>query len=677
MSSLHPVVAVDWRVTLRQRVLAVAVLLAVWVTGIEAKLVYLQVFKRADLAARAERQQERTQASPAKRGDILDRRGRVLATSVDTDTIYAVPTEIDDAATAARKLCDALGDCDGRERQSIADRLSQHKAFAYVRRQVAPDQARRVTDLNLDGIGFTKESKRFYPNKELAAHLLGWVGLDNKGLGGIESTYDAQIRGKAGTILVHTDARRHAFARAERPPTAGSSIELTIDEYLQHIAERELHRGVAENVALGGSAIIMNPHTGEILAMANEPTFNPNAYRDFDDGERRNRGIQDLYEPGSTFKVVTASAAIEEKVLSTDAMIDTNPGRLRIGSRVITDDAGRNNGVLSFANVIVKSSNIGAVKIGFKVGTERMSRFVGLYGFGRQVSPDFPAENPGIVWRPEKWTDTALASVSMGYQVAVTPLQMVAAVSSVANGGSYVEPRVIRALYRDGRRFELAPKVLRRTVSADTAATLTTIMENVVTAGTAKRAQIPGYTIAGKTGTAQKLINGHYSHSDHNASFVGFLPSRAPELAIVVVIDSAKGANGDHGGTVAAPIFRNIAEASLHYLGIAPTLNPAPPVLVGGHDGAGLPPAAVASPAQPVVSLVADEPPGTVPDLSGLSARDAVRKLVTLGMTAHVTGDGFVVSQEPPAGTPIDHDAVCRLTLARWPPRRPATASHP
>src|SRR5262252_4524544 len=677
MSSLHPAVAVDWRGTLRQRVLVVACLLAVWVTGIEAKLVYLQVFKRADLAARAERQQERTQASPAKRGDILDRRGRVLATSVDADTIYAVPTEIDDAAAAARRLCDALRDCDARERQSLAERLLQRKAFAYVRRQVSPEQSRRVTDLNLDGIGFTKESKRFYPNKELAAHLLGWVGIDNKGLGGIESTYDSQIRGKPGTILVHTDARRHAFARAERPPTTGSSIELTVDEYLQHVAERELHRGVVENVALGGSAIIMNPHTGEILAMANEPTFNPNAYRDFDDAERRNRGIQDVYEPGSTFKVVTASAAIEEKVLSTEALIDTNPGRLRIGSRVITDDAGRNNGVLSFTNVIVKSSNIGAVKIGFRVGTERMSRFVGLYGFGRQVSPDFPAENPGIVWRPEKWTDTALASVSMGYQVAVTPLQMVAAVSSVANGGSYVEPRVVRAMYHDGRRYQLAPKVLRRTVSADTAATLTAIMENVVTGGTAKRAQIPGYTIAGKTGTAQKLINGRYSHSDHNASFVGFLPSRAPELAIVVVIDSAKGRNGDHGGTVAAPVFRSIAESALHYLGIAPTLNPAPAVLVADRNAPVVSPIAHETAAPPVVSFVAHGSEGTVPDLSGLSAREAVRKLVTIGMTARLSGNGFVVTQDPPAGAPLERDAVCRLTLERWPSRRPASASHP
>src|SRR5712672_3170576 len=273
----------DWRPIMKRRVAVVASLLALWVAGIEAKLVYLQVFERADLAARAERQQERTQPSPAKRGDILDRRGRVLATSVDADTVYAVPTEIEHPGAVAAKLCDALGDCEGRDRRALADRLGQRKQFAYVRRQVSPEQARRVAELNLDGIGFTKESKRFYPNKELAAHLLGWVGIDNKGLSGIEYTYDPQIRGKAGTVMVHTDAKRHAFSRFERPPTSGSSIELTIDEYLQHIAERALHAGVVASRAEGGSAIIMNPRTGEILAMANEPTFNPNAYREADE----------------------------------------------------------------------------------------------------------------------------------------------------------------------------------------------------------------------------------------------------------------------------------------------------------------------------------------------------------------------------------------------------------
>ena len=671
----------NWRPIMKRRVAIVSTVLGLWVAGIEAKLVYLQVFDRADLAARAERQQERTPPSPARRGDILDRRGRVLATSVDADTIYAVPTEIANAGDAAKRLCQALEDCDAKERQAIAEKLGQKRAFAYVRRQIAPDQAERVAALNLDGIGFIKESKRFYPNKELAAHLLGWVGIDNTGLSGLEHTYDPQVRGKAGTILVHTDARHKAFSRSERPPTTGSTIELTIDEYLQHIAERALHAGGLENRAAGGAAIIINPRSGDILAMANEPTFNPNAYRDSQETERRNRAVQDLYEPGSTFKVVTASAALEEKVMPLDTMIDTNPGRLYIAgrSRVITDDAGRNNGVLSFTKVIVKSSNIGAVKIGLRVGAERLSRFVGLYGFGKRVSPDFPSENAGIVWSPEKWTESALASVSMGYQVAITPLQMVAAVSAVANGGEYIEPRVLRAVYRNGTRYQVAPKVLRRAISADTAATLTTIMEGVVKDGTAKRAAIDGYGVAGKTGTAQKLINGQYSHSDHYASFVGFVPSTNPVFAIVVVIDSAKGPNGDHGGTVAAPIFKNIAEPALRYLGVPLTVNPPSAVLVARHDALEkrAPTTNVSTPA-PIVSLVADEEPGTVPDLHGMSARDAVRKLVKVGMSARMSGDGFVVSQVPAAGAAIDGDAVCRLVLERWPSsRRVVTASRP
>jgi cell division protein FtsI (penicillin-binding protein 3) len=666
----------DWRPIMKRRVAIVSALMGLWVAGIEARLVYLQVYDRADLAARAERQQERTPPSPARRGDILDRRGRVLATSVDADTIYAVPTEIANAADVAKKICDALGDCDAKDRQSIAEKLGQKRAFAYVKRQVAPDQAERVAALNLDGIGFIKESKRFYPNKELASHLLGWVGVDNTGLSGVEHTYDPQIRGKAGTILVHTDARHKAFSRSERPPTTGSSIELTIDENLQHIAERELHAGVLENHAAGGTAIIMNPHTGEILAMANEPTFNPNAFRDFGDDDRRNRAVQDLYEPGSTFKVVTASAAIEEKLMPIDTIIDVSGGQIRVDKGRIVHDT-HNYGALSFTDVIVKSSNVGAIKIGFKLGKERLGEYVARYGFGHTVSPDFPGESPGIVWRQDKWTDSALASVSMGYQVGVTPLQMLAAVSSVANGGQYVEPRVIRAVYKDNRRYAVQPKIVRRTISADTAATMTGIMEGVVERGTAKAAQIPGYTIAGKTGTAAKLVNGHYSTTNWNASFVGFLPSRDPAIAIIVVTDSPH-TKGHTGGVVSAPVFKKIAEESLRYLGIGPTINPSSPVLVARKDDATDRPTAESErEAAPMVSLVADGPPGTVPDLSGMSARDAVRRLVKLGMSARVTGDGFVVSQTPPAGSPIEGDGVCRLILERWPTRHAAVSSRP
>jgi cell division protein FtsI (penicillin-binding protein 3) len=656
----------DWRTTVKPRIAAVAAFLALWVTAAETRLVYLQVVRRADMVARAERQHLQRIDAPAKRGDIVDRKGRVLATSVDADTIYAVPSEIGDPQASASAICQALEDCAAKDRAALANRLAHGGSFAYVRRQVSPDQKRRVERLNLDGLGFMKENKRFYPNKELGAHVLGYVGVDNNGLGGLEAAYDSRIRGKAGRILVQTDAKRHGFSRFERPPTVGSTIELTIDEYLQHVAERELHAGVVANRAAGGTAIIMNPHTGEILAMANEPTFNPNVYRDFGEMARRNRAVQDLYEPGSTFKVVTASAALEEHVMAPTAMIDTNPGVIHIAGRPkpITEYEHHNYGVLSFTDVIVRSSNIGAIKIGFRVGTERLSRFVSRYGFGHPVSPDFPGESPGIVWSPDQWTESALASVSMGYQVGVTPLQMITAVSSVANGGELVEPRVIRAVYRDNRRYAVEQKVVGRTITSDTAATLTTIMEGVVADdhGTARAARIPGYTIAGKTGTAAKLVNGHYSTSDYNASFVGFIPSRNPAVTIIVVTDSPH-AGPTTGGLVSAPVFKRIAEAALPYLGVPPNVNPDPPVLAERRAQTAA--AVLAPPSMPVVNLVADSSSGVMPDLRGLSARDAMQALARVGVAARITGDGFVVTQDPAPGLPIDSVPVCRLTLER------------
>ncbi len=650
----------EWRVTLKRRVVVATALLGLWVVGIEGRLVQLQVFRHADLMALAVRQQSRTLRTPAKRGDILDRRGRLLATTVDVDSIYAVPSEINNDEEAVAKLCNALGDCSAHERETLSDRLKNQRDFAYVRRQVSPDEARRVAALDLDGIGFIKESRRFYPNKELAAHLLGYVGVDGNGLEGLEWAYDSQIRGKPGTVLIHTDARRHVFSRFERPPTTGSTIELTIDEYLQHVAERELRRGVMENHAAAGSVIVMDPRTGEILAMANEPTFNPNAYRQFGELERRNRAVQDLYEPGSTFKVITASAAIEERVMPIDTLIDTNPGQIRIGSDVVHDTT--NHGVLSFEDVIVESSNVGAIKIGFKVGTGRLGRYVSLFGFGQRLSRDFPGESPGIVWNPDRWTKRALASVSMGYQIGVTPLQMATAVSAIANGGELIEPRVIRAVSQDNRRYAVEPRVLRRAVSAETASVMTGIMEGVVDRGTAEAAQMAGYTIGGKTGTAAKLIDGRYSHSDYNASFVGFIPSRNPAVAIIVVIDSPHGPNGYFGGPVSAPIFKRIAEPTLRYLGIGPTINPEPPVVVDRRDIAHVR-TRPRNASQSIVSLAADGPPGTVPNLYGMSAREAVRKLARLGLTARLSGDGFVRSQDPPAGTVLEPGAVCRLVL--------------
>ena len=656
----------DWRMTVKRRIAVAAGALAVWAGAIEARLLYLQVVSHTELVARAERQQKGERPLSAKRGDILDRHGRVLATSVDVESIIAVPAEIPEAATAVDRVCKALGDCTRKERQNLLDRLGRPTQFSWVRRKVSAGQARRVEALDLDGIGFLKESRRFYPNRELAAHLLGYVGLDNNGLGGIEYAYGSEIRGEDGKVLVNIDARRHAFSRLERPPTAGSSLELTIDLHLQHIVERELRKGVAANRAAGGSAIMMDPRTGEILAMANEPTFNPNVYGEFREDARRNRAVQDLYEPGSTFKIVTASAALDEDVMPPDAPIDVSGGQIRIGRDTVDDQ--RDYGQLTFAEVIVQSSNVGAIRIGFKVGAERLSRYVQRFGFGQPVSPDFPGENRGIVWDRTRWTDRALASVSMGYQIGVTPLQMVAAVSSIANGGELIEPRVVGAFYRNARRLAVKPKVLRRTVSRDTAALLSGIMEGVVARGTGQSAQIPGYSIAGKTGTAAKVVNGRYSRTAYNASFVGFAPSRHPVVALIVVIDSPNvGTQHYYGGAIVAPIFARIVEESLRYLGVAPNVNPAPPVLVAAR-GTPQQVVATAGPGTPPrVRLIAEGSPGTVPDLRGMSAREATRELVKRGLVARLAGDGFVVSQDPPPGAPLDAGDVCVVTLQRRP----------
>ena len=657
-----------WRTTLKRRLVVAAVGLFVWSAAIEARLVYLQIFRHADLVARAERQQLRTVAASGKRGEILDRQRHVLAYSVDADSIYAVPTEIADAMQAAASLCGALGDCSSADRLALGERIRRGRAFVYVRRQVTPDQARRVADLQLEGIGFMKENRRFYPNKELAAHVLGYVGLDNAGLAGVEATYDNLINGHAGTVLIQTDAKRHAFSRVERPSTTGADLELTIDEYLQHIAERELQAGVEWAGAEGGAAVVMDPYTGEILALANYPTFNPNVYRSFGDDNRRNRAIQDLYEPGSTFKIVTASAALEQKLLKPTDMVDTNPGVIRFGSRVVDEDKHHNYGVLSFTDVIVRSSNVGAIKIGLRVGSERLGLYARRFGFGHPTSPDFPSESPGILWDPVKQSESALASMAMGYQVGVTPLQMASAVSSVANGGELVQPRVVRAVIRDGARRPVPRKVLGRAIDRATAADVTAIMEAVVERGTGRSAEIDGFTIAGKTGTAQKVVNGRYSNTDYNVSFVGFVPSRKPVFTIVVVVDSPHKVP-PYGATVAAPIFKRIATAAMRQYGVPPSINPAPALLVARREPEGMheQPTSTAGIAPNIVTVDGGThaAQSLVPDLRGLSARDALRTLSRLGMSARLNGTGIVVRQLPEAGAPIDRDTSSTLWLER------------
>lgn len=653
--------------------------LACWVLAIEVRLVVLQVWQFEELSARAERQQSETQKTPGKRGEIVDRHGRLLAYSVDADTIYAVPTDIADPAGTAAVLCGALDECGKKDRDQLIERLSRKRkngsltSFQYVKRRATPIEAKRIAALDIKGIGFIKESKRFYPNRELAAHLLGYVGTDNAGLHGLEATYDKTVRGREGTMLVQTDARGHAFSRLDRPPTTGGSLELTIDQHLQYIVERELRAGVEAARADGGTAVAMDPHTGEILAMASWPTFNPNQYAGTPEAALRNRAVQDLYEPGSTFKLVTASAAIQEGVIKPEDLVNTSPGVIKFPGRKPITDMGHDYGTLTFANVIVKSSNVGAIKVGLMVGPERMGLYIRRFGFGKPSSPDFPSESPGIVWNPSKLNDSALGSVSMGYQVGVTPLQMAAAASVIANGGTLYEPHVVRATVKGGVRTPIPPKAVRRAVLPETAATLTTIMESVVTDGTGRRAALASFTVAGKSGTANKLVNGRYSESQQNVSFVGFFPSRNPVMTVIVMVDSPR-IGGDTGGVIAAPIFQRIAAASLRQMGVTPTINQPPPVMIARRSEN--PVTTAAAPLAPsIVTMTASMTDGGgLPDLRGMSARDALRELARLGLSARMEGAGVVIEQTPAPGSQIEPGAACTLVLNRRPPPRPTGA---
>ncbi|MBK5296283.1 MAG: transpeptidase family protein [Vicinamibacteria bacterium] len=656
--ALHPDA---WRATVRRRLVVVAVIFATWSAAVQARLVWLQVHEHDHFVQKAERQQSRTLTLPAMRGTITDREGRMLATSADADTVFAVPTEIDDPSTTARKLCQVLVGCPSSKDQNaqLVERLSKRRAFTYVKRHVSPEEAAAVVALKLDGVGLRKESRRFYPMRELMAGVLGYVGFDNKGLAGIEQQYNDIIRGKDGQALVYTDAKRHAFDSVNVPPTAGSSIELTIDAALQHVVERELARGVAEHRAASGVAIVMDPWTGEVLAMASVPTFNPNTFSEANEDDRRNLGVTYIYEPGSTFKTFTASAVLQERLLTPESPIDCAPGYITIGSRRVNDT--HRYGVLSFTDVIIKSSNVGAIKAGFRVGTEQMQRYVRRFGFGTRLSPDLPGEQAGIVWN--ELNASALASVSMGYQIGVTPLQMATAVSSIANGGQLMRPRLVRAFWNGGTRRAVAPEVIRRTVTPETAATLTTIMEGVVDRGTAKTARIEGYTIAAKTGTAAKLDNGAYSKQKYNSSIVGFFPSRKPAITVIVVIDTPR-VGGYYGGVVAGPVFKHIVEAAIQHIGLPRTINPEQPVMVARHAAQPVTPVAY-GPGAVLPAGAASSRDGVMPDLRGLSARTAVRTLARAGFTPRLAGQGVVTAQDPMAGTPLDPGTSVRLWLDR------------
>ena len=661
--ALNPGASGDWRQVLHPRVKLAAGVMVLWGIVILGRLVELQIVRYDDFVARALDQHERAIETPARRGELLARDGSVLAYDVAADTVIAEPRDVENPAETARRLCEVL-QCTADRRGRLESTLAADNGFAYVARQVSPRAAERIRNLDLRGIDFLKENRRYYPNGTLAAHLLGHVGVDNQGLHGLESLYEQTLAGEPGRVLVRLDAQQQAFRRVERRPTAGVSLELTIDSYIQHIAERELRASVREHDAEGGSVVVLDPRTGDILALANEPSFNPNAWADATSDTRRNRATQDVYEPGSTFKIVTASAALEEQVFRPEDVIDVSPGVIYYGSRPIRDV--RNYGSLTFADVIVKSSNVGTSQVGVALGADRLNRYVRRFGFGQTISRDFPGESRGIVHDASRLREGGLARVSMGYNISVTPLQMAVAMNAIASGGMLMAPRLVRAELRGGAREEIPVRVVKRAIQSRTAASLTRIMEDVVVRGTARQARIEGYSVAGKTGTAEKILpGGGYSSTDHVASFGGFVPSSRPEVTILVVVDGV----ARFGGSVAAPAFRRIGEAVLRHLGVAP--NPdAPRRLLVPAEPAPFPGArpvrvrADASPG-PAGSIVVE--PGVMPDLQGVGARTALAIATELGLSTRLRGRGVVVAQAPAAGDAITRGQALTLTLERRP----------
>jgi cell division protein FtsI/penicillin-binding protein 2 len=667
----------DWRATFARRLSVLAGIFVAWVGVVEARLVYLHVVQHGALLERAEEQQQSRQSIPAPRGEITARDGSPLAMSTPGFALEATRSLIQDPEATATRLCRVLHDCDAAARQALVKQLrwsGRGARYVFLRRKLQDDEVAALRPLIKDAepnVRVVEVPQRSYPGGSGGAHLIGYTDIDNRGQTGVELAMESILAGRPGLqLVIKSPLKGHSrlLTRPLRAPVAGATVETTIDRDLQYIAERTLAEAVEAHDANGGAVVVMDPQNGEILALANFPTFDLNEYGIATDEEKLNRAAQHIYEPGSTFKSFIAAAALEVLRMPTTRMFDTSAGYISFGPRRIHEFGGHRYQALSFMDVIVKSSNVGAVKIGQALGSDVVSRYVYRFGFGETLARDIPHQRAGLVdKRLPQFKPSELASLSMGYQIGVTPLQMVAAVGSIANGGELIAPHVVRATIVDGVRTEVPRQVVRRTIPTEIADSLTDILEQVVERGTAKAARIPGYTIAGKTGTAEKLENGRYSKVHNNVSFVGFVPSRNPRAVILAVLDSPR-RGGRTGGEVAAPVFRAVAEATLRRLGVPPSV-PEAHGLIAGPTTPALP-TPVSLPTIDRGALLDVAPAvatasGTVPDVRGLSARDATRVLYAAGVEPRLSGSGVVARQSPSAGTVIRPGQTCDLVLVR------------
>ena len=646
-----------------KRRVALFVLLMVVCTGALAFRLYrIQVAEHEEYRSRAQGQHYAEVALTPPRGTIFDRAGRRLAVSAEVDSVY-VPRELDDAASVAGAITQIIG--------GDADDLTKRLAagdWAWIARQVEPSVAQRLRELELEGVHFVKESKRFYPLRSVAGPLLGFVGTDHDGLAGLEAAYDDVVSGKPIDRTMLRDALQ---GRAVAPGMSfldaepGEDLHLTIDAGVQYIVERELARAMTEHSAKAASAVFMNPHTGAIYAMASLPSFDPNRFGESPQERWRNRVIQDAYEPGSTMKMVTAVAALEANALDPMDVLDCEMGSITLGSTRIRDH--KPFGLLTFRDVIAKSSNVGAIKAGVLVGAKPLARQIGAFGFGGLTGIDLPGESRGIVRPVERWSRHEIAYASMGHGLSVTPIQLARAFAAVANGGRLVRPYVVQAVGSRTLRPQASaePPVL----SQATNRTVLRLLEAVVDEGTGQAAAVGGYRVAGKTGTAQKVVSGGYAADLHVASFAGFVPSRRPRIVGVVVVDEPHGRY--HGGEVAAPVFSAILNQVLPLLGVAPEKpafsGPLPIATVASVAPADSTIAPSVGEVHSSVAKRADQGAGLLPSFAGLSARQALRLATDLGVGVEFRGSGFVSEQVPLAGARIEtvSDIVLRLETGR------------
>jgi cell division protein FtsI (penicillin-binding protein 3) len=652
---------------IRFRIHLVSVFFIGGLIAIFVRVYQLQVLQQEYLCGIAKNGIIGTTKLPPKRGVIYDREGHELAISVQVGSVFAHPKQIKDKTRTARELSKILGE----KQRLILKRLKSDRSFVWIKRRIPQALAEQVKTLNLRGLGVTTETRRYYPGRETAAHVIGFAGTDNQGLEGLEKGYDAQLRGPEEKLAFMRDALGRPFA-VTRPVVSDKTIHslyLTIDKDIQYKAQQSLREAVKKAKAKGGHCVVVDPDTGEILAMAVVPEFNPNVFFHHKPYEWRNRAVTDCFEPGSTIKAFLVSAALEESVVSPLTQFYCEQGEFKVGGRVVHDT--HKYGDLSVSDIVIYSSNIGAIKLGQKVGYRKFTEYLKNFGFGKKAEIDLMGERGGFIRDAKKAREIDQATLFFGQGMTSTSLQLTMAMAAIANGGKLMRPYVVSKIVDEfgNTTRENGPKVVRRAISAQTARKVTTILEGVTTEeGTAEKAAIEGYRVAGKTGTSQKVDpqTKGYSKSKYVASFVGFVPSENPRLVILVMIDEPKG--HIYGGLVAGPVFKEVGEWALNHLRISPHPSLLTNIQVQSAQASAQPEKTIGTHVLPETASKLPEPiaVGQLPDFSGLGMREVLKRSRALGLKVCLEGSGLAIKQEPNPGTPLE--TVQSVTVNFRPP---------